>query len=66
MSKEERIEALTKAPPNGWVAFSADETRVVAYGTTYDEVIESARRFGEAEPVVVKVPETWARMVMSN
>ncbi len=66
MSNQERIEALKKAPPDGWIAFSEDESRVVAYGTTYEEVVSAAERNGVAEPVLVKVPKTWARMVLGN
>lgn len=66
MSNEERIDALKKAPAGGWVAFSGDESKVVAYGSTYDDVIEAARRAGETDPVLVKVPKDWTRMVMSD
>jgi hypothetical protein len=36
MSPQARIEALKKAPLNGWAAFSEDEEMIVAYGATYD------------------------------
>jgi hypothetical protein len=64
MSPEARIEALKNAPRNGWVAFSEDEERLVAYGTTYDEVVKNAEASGVTEPVVVKVPPTWNDMVL--
>jgi hypothetical protein len=59
MSPEARIDALRNAPPDGWVAFSEDEERLVAYGVTYDEVVQKSRANGVTEPVVVKVPENW-------
>ena len=59
MSPQARIEALRNAPPNGWAAFSEDEERIVAYGSTYDEVVSVAEKEGVLEPVVVKIPETW-------
>ncbi len=59
MSPEARIDALRKAPPDGWVAFSEDEERLVAYGLSYDEVVQKSRESGVSEPVVVKVPENW-------
>ena len=65
MSPEARINALREAPANGWVAFSADEERVVAYGATYDEVVENAEKNGISEPVVVKVPENWNDRVLT-
>jgi len=66
MSPQARIEALQKAPSNGWAAFSEDEERIVAYGATYDEVVESAGKQGVADPVVVKIPETWNDLVLGN
>ncbi len=59
MSPQARIEALKKAPSNGWAAFSEDEESIVAYGATYDEVVTAAGERGVAEPVVVKIPENW-------
>lgn len=59
MSPEARIEALRNAPPNGWAAFSEDEERVVAYGSTYDEAVTKAAENGVPEPVLVKVPHSW-------
>ncbi len=50
---------LQKAPLNGWIAFSEDDERPIAYGATYDEVVASARKQGASDLVVVKVPETW-------
>ena len=66
MSPEERINALMKAPPDGWVAFSEDESSVVAYGTTYDEAAAEAERHGVSEPVLVKVPKDWTAAVMTT
>lgn len=65
MSPEERIGALLKAPSDGWVAFSGDETRVVAYGTTYDEAVAGAEKAGEADPLLVKVPTDWRELVLA-
>lgn len=64
MSPEARLKALREAPPGGWAAFSADEERIVAYGSSYDEVIKKAERSGEADPVVVKVPNDWSMQVL--
>jgi predicted RNase H-like HicB family nuclease len=58
MSTEARIKALQRTPSNGWIAFSADEERLIAYGTTYDEVVANAEKQGVADLIVVKVPET--------
>ncbi len=55
MSPEDRLDALRNAPPDGWVAFSSDETRLVAYGEN-----------GERDPVILKVPKNWLVQVLSG
>jgi predicted RNase H-like HicB family nuclease len=52
------IKAFRKAPSNGWIAFTEDEERLVAYGATYDEVVANAEKQGAGDLVVVKAPET--------
>ena len=64
MSPETRIKALREAPPNGWVAFSSDEERLVAYGKTYEEAVRKAEKRGELDPVLVKVPKDWSMQVL--
>jgi hypothetical protein len=64
MSPQARIEALKNAPRNGWVAFSEDEERLIAYGNTYDEVVEIAEKNGVVEPVIVKIPDSWNDRVL--
>jgi predicted RNase H-like HicB family nuclease len=58
MGTEARIKALQRAPSNGWVAFSADEEHLIAYGTSYDEVVANAEKQGVADLIVMKLPET--------
>ena len=65
MSPEARIKALRAAPPNGWVAFSSDEERLVAYGKTYEEAVTKAEKNGEPDPVLIKVPKDWSMQVLS-
>ena len=64
MRPEERIEALLQAPPDGWVAFSEDEGRAIAYGATYDEAVLNAEKVGVTDPVLVKVPADWTELVL--
>ena len=66
MSPEARIKALRDAPPDGWVAFSGDEERVVAYGASYDKVVAKAEEKGEPDPVIVKVPRSWSLQVLAH
>jgi hypothetical protein len=64
MNPQARIEALRNAPLNGWAAFSEDEEKLIAYGTTYDEVVRKAEESGVSDPVVVKIPHSWNDMVL--
>jgi hypothetical protein len=57
MTAEERVRILREAKPNSWVAFSGDESRVLAYNETYSDAVRAALEFGESEPVMVKVPD---------
>ena len=59
MTAEERVRILSDAKPNSWLAFSSDESKVVGRGNTYVEAVEDAERQGEADPILVKIPETW-------
>ncbi|MGH8546009.1 MAG: DUF5678 domain-containing protein [Gammaproteobacteria bacterium] len=59
MNSEERVRILSEAKPNSWVAFSSDESKVVGHGDTYGEAVEDAEKHGEADPILVKIPDNW-------
>ena len=59
MSTDERFEALKSAPLDSWVAFSEDETKIVAVGATYDEAVKKSESAGVSDPVLVKTPKAW-------
>jgi Family of unknown function (DUF5678) len=63
MSPEARIKVLREAAPGSWVAFSNDESQVVAYGKTYDEAVAAAEETGESDPVITRVPTDWVARV---
>jgi hypothetical protein len=54
-----RIEALRAAPRNAWIALSDDESRIVATGTTYEEVVKKCEEAGVEEPILIKTPIDW-------
>jgi Family of unknown function (DUF5678) len=66
MTAEERVRILREAKPNSWVAFSEDESKVVAYGDTYSDAVKAAEKLGESEPLMVKVPDNWSTKVFSH
>jgi len=54
-----RLEALRSAPLNAWVALSEDESRIVATGASYAEVVAKSENAGVTDPVIVKTPPRW-------
>jgi hypothetical protein len=54
-----RFEALKSAPLNSWVALSEDESRIVAVGASYEDVVAQSENLGVSDPVLVKTPESW-------
>jgi len=59
------LSTLLKDVPRGaWVAISADHDRVVAYGSDIRQVVEDAKRLGETNPVLTRVPESALALMM--
>jgi hypothetical protein len=54
-----RFELLKSAPLDSWVALSEDETRIVAVGSSYNEVVEKSQSAGDSDPVLIKTPKEW-------
>ena len=65
MSADERVKILSEAKPNSWIAFSSDESKLVASGATYSKAVEAAEKNGETDPVLVKIPDNWEPRVFS-
>jgi len=57
---DSRFEALQSAPLDSWIAFSEDESKIVAVGSSYDEAVRNSERAGVSDPVLVKTPKAWA------
>ncbi len=56
------FDLLKTAPLDSWVALSEDESRIVAVGRGYREVVEKSEAAGEHEPVILKTPPVWGPM----
>jgi hypothetical protein len=59
VSTEERLQILRAAQPNTWVAFSADDERVVARGVSFADAVKAAEQSGEKDPIFTLIPPTW-------
>ena len=59
MSAEERVRILSEAKLNSWLAFSSDESKIVGRGDSYMEAVEEAEKNGEADPLLIKIPDNW-------
>jgi hypothetical protein len=60
----DRASVLLSAPLDCWVALSEDETRIVAVGDTFAEVVEKAHQEGVTDPIIIKTPEDWTPRVL--
>jgi hypothetical protein len=60
MTPEERVRVLAEAKPNSWVAFSSDESKVVAQADSYEQAGAEAEKQGEEDPVLVLIPDRWS------
>ena len=63
-SEKRRLQLLSEAKPDSWIALSSDETRVVGTGATYAEAVEDATRNGESDPGLIKIPSDWSPLVL--
>ena len=57
--KDLRFEALQSAPLDSWIALSEDESKIVAVGTSYEEVVKKSENVGVSDPVLIKTPKSW-------
>ncbi|PYX81383.1 MAG: hypothetical protein DMG66_01760 [Acidobacteria bacterium] len=58
-TRDARLEILESAPPNSWVALAEDESKIIAFGSTYEEAVANSEKAGVKEPVIIKTPERW-------
>jgi hypothetical protein len=66
LAPDRRAKILREAPPKSWIAFSADESEVVAQAQTYEEAVSIAESNGVNDPVLLMTPESWAPMVLGT
>ena len=59
-----RIAALEQAPLDAWIALSDDETRLIAHGTTYQEVADQLDKIGDDSSVILRTPPAWLPMAV--
>ena len=55
---------LAGIPKGAWVALSSDQERVVAYAAELQDAIRKAKSAGEADPIMVRVPEVESIMLV--
>jgi len=51
---------LKDVPAGAWVAISERQHKVLSYGLDAQAVLDEARKAGEADPLIVRVPEQTA------
>ncbi len=56
------LDVLGSAPLDSWIALSEDESRIVAVGASYAEVVSKSEESGVCDPVIFKTPKEWTRL----
>jgi len=51
------VKLMEELPPGTWVAFASDQKTIICHGSEFSVVWAEARQLGEAEPLVVCVPQ---------
>jgi hypothetical protein len=58
-TEDVRLELLRTAPLDSWIALSEDETKIVAVGSSYEEVVRNSENAGVSDPLLIKTPKVW-------
>jgi hypothetical protein len=59
------LAALLKGVPRGaWVAVSEGGDKVITYGSDLRTVLDDAKKKGEPDPIITRVPETTATLLL--
>jgi hypothetical protein len=58
--EDTRLDVLRSAPLNSWIALSEDESKIVAVGSTFSEVVTNSEEAGVSDPLIIKTPKAWA------
>lgn len=64
-NEDRRLELLRSAPMNSWIAFSGDESRIIATGKTFMEAEAAAQQSGETDYFLTKTPDEWTSRSLS-
>lgn len=57
-------ELLKGVPRGAWVAISTENEKVIAFGAELRAVLDEAKKQGENKPLITRVPETAAAMIL--
>lgn len=65
MAPAKDLGAILKGiPPGAWVAIAHDEGKVIFYSADMQTVITKAKELGEKNPIIVRVSETPASLLL--
>jgi Family of unknown function (DUF5678) len=64
LTAKDTSKLIADLPKGAWVALSNDEKRVVAYAGELEEALKLASERGEPNPVVTRVPENGASILV--
>jgi len=57
-------ELLKGVPRGAWVALSSDGDKLLGYGSDMRSVLEEAKKSGDKDPIITRVPECAGALVL--
>lgn len=58
------VSLLKDVPRGAWVAVSESQHKVVTYGSDLRTVLDDAKKKGEPDPLITRVPESTATLLL--
>lgn len=62
--KEENLSKILKKYSNEWVALSYDQKKVISHGKLLPDVVAEAKKKGEPNPIVTRIPKDYGNYVL--
>jgi hypothetical protein len=60
LSSDDRLKILRDAPRDCWIAIVEKESRIVASGPEFSDVVDEAERLGFSDPLMIRTARVWA------
>jgi hypothetical protein len=60
LCSDDRLRILREAPRDCWIAIVEEQSRIVASGPEFSDVVDEAERLGFSDPLMIRTARVWA------